>query len=386
MPLGSIIQRRRVVVCVGSGGVGKTTVAASIAVQAASEGGKVLVCTIDPARRLANSLGLTELGNVETRVTPDRMQAAGIPGEGELYAMMLDLKRTWDDLVVRHVSNPERREAILRNRFYVQLSTSLVGSQEYMAMEKLYELREARDYDLVVLDTPPTVHALDFLEAPNRVLDVLGNDAGRLLLAPALKAGTAGLKLMNLGGGYIARTISRLIGAETLQAVAELFLAFSVMYDGFKERAERVKSLLASDETAFVLVTSPNPLAIDEAIHFHSLLTRNQMRVAAAIANRVNADVASPGQFPDLSRVDAFASSVKADPGPFAATPLAQRLRSTLSEAHALAEADRAEIARLAGACGSTPVFAVPRFDSDVYDLPGLWHFAKTLNAANSSE
>ena len=379
MPLGSIIQSERVVICVGSGGVGKTTTAAAIAVQAAAEGRKVLVCTIDPARRLANSLGLAELGNVETPIAEDRLAHAGIPGKGRLYAMMLDMKRTWDDLVLRHVSDPEKRDAILRNRFYVQLSTRLVGSQEYMAMEKLYELREAREYDLVILDTPPTVHALDFLDAPNRVLDVIGNDAVRFLLAPALKAGTTGLRAMNLGGGYIFRTISRLTGVETLQAIAELFLAFSVMYDGFKERAERVKSLLSSTETAFVLVTSPNSLSIDEAIHFRTQLVRNRMRVAAAIVNRVTPDFFLGGVLPTRAELENLAAGVHANADGFGGTPLAERLERTVTEAASLVAADRAEIERLRQACGAAPILQVPRFDSDVYDLPGLWRVAQFL-------
>jgi anion-transporting ArsA/GET3 family ATPase len=381
MPLGSILEKQRVVVCVGSGGVGKTTIAAAIAVQAASEGRRVLVCTIDPARRLANSLGLAELGNVETPISKERMVQAGVPGDGQLFAMMLDLKRTWDELVLRHVSDAGKREAILRNRFYMQLSTSLVGSQEYMAMEKLYELREDRDYDMVVLDTPPTVHALDFLEAPNRVLDVLGNDAARWLLAPALKAGTTGLKFVNLGSGYFARTISRLTGVEALQAVAELMLSFSVMYDGFKERAERVKALLASRETAFVLVSSPNSLAIDEAIHFHTLLGRNQMGVAAAVVNRVAPNLFPDGRLPGEPEIADFAASVTAnapDPG---SKPLSERLKRTMEEADALARADRQQIGRLRNACGTAPVLEIPRFEADVHDLSGLWHVAHFLGA-----
>src|SRR5512146_210494 len=189
------LAAKRVAVCVGSGGVGKTTVAAALGVQRALDGGRVLVCTIDPARRLANALGLESLGNVEARVPQDRFRDAGLEPRGQLFAMMLDVKRTWDDLVARHAPDEARQQRIYRNRIYQQLSSALAGSQEYMAMEKLYELATERDYDLIVLDTPPTAHALDFLEAPDRILDFLGNATARTLLAPAFTAGKLGMRL-----------------------------------------------------------------------------------------------------------------------------------------------------------------------------------------------
>ena len=183
------LRQKRIAVCVGSGGVGKTTVAAAVGLARAQAGARVLVCTIDPARRLANAMGLGPLGNVEARVPDHAFHEAGLAPRGELHAMMLDVKRTWDDLVTRHAPDPARRDRILKNRLYHQMSAALAGSQEYMAMEKLHELATDRDYDLIVLDTPPTAHALDFLEAPDRMLDFLGNETARALLAPALGAG-----------------------------------------------------------------------------------------------------------------------------------------------------------------------------------------------------
>ena len=177
-PLDSALERQ-VVVCVGSGGVGKTTVSAALALQAAARGKKVLVCTIDPARRLANSMGLQSLTNAETRVPESALAATGAKVPGQLFAMMLDLKRSWDEVIERYAPNPERRAAILENRFYRQLSTALAGSHEYVAMEKLHALHQRGGYDLIVLDTPPTTNALDFLDAPNRVIDFLDSDAAR---------------------------------------------------------------------------------------------------------------------------------------------------------------------------------------------------------------
>ena len=269
--LGQVVASKRVIVCVGSGGVGKTTVSAALALKGAQLGRKALVLTIDPARRLAASLGLSELGNAETRISTDMLRAAGLEPKGELFAMMLDLKRTWDDLIIKRAP-ADRREAILGSRFYQQLSSALAGSQEYIAMEKLVDLRLNRDYDLLVLDTPPTAHALDFLDAPNRVLDFIGNERVRSLLSPALKAGHLGLKVLNLTGGYFVRTLSRLTGFALLQELADFLGTLAPMYDVFKERAVKVKQVLGSQETAFVLVTSPHPLTVDESAFFHTLL------------------------------------------------------------------------------------------------------------------
>ncbi|HEY5677175.1 MAG TPA: ArsA-related P-loop ATPase, partial [Myxococcales bacterium] len=253
---------KRVAVCVGSGGVGKTTVAAALALGRALQGGKVLVCTIDPARRLANALGLEALGNVESHVPAHKFREAGLAPKGQLFAMMLDVKRTWDDLVARHAPDRARQERIYQNRIYQQLSGALAGSQEYMAMEKLYELATERDYDLIVLDTPPTAHALDFLEAPERILDFLGNESARLLLAPAVSAGKLGLRLLQLGSSYVAKTLGKFTGAEVLRDLAEFMATFQGMYEGFKDRAAAVRALLAEAQVGFVIVASATPRSV----------------------------------------------------------------------------------------------------------------------------
>ncbi|MBI5549407.1 MAG: ArsA family ATPase [Deltaproteobacteria bacterium] len=367
--LGPLIADKRVLICVGSGGVGKTTIAAALGLQAAAEGRKVVVCTIDPARRLANSLGLTELGNVETRVPPDKLAAAGVVAKGELFAMMLDLKRSWDDFILRHAP-PERRDAILGSRFYQQLSSALVGSQEYVAMEKLVELAESRDYDLLVLDTPPTANALDFLDAPNRVLDFFGDEKVRWMLAPALKAGRVGLKMFNLTGGYFVKTLSRFTGMEVLQELSEFLLCLAPMYDVFKERAAQVKEMLASPRSAFVLVTSPSTLTVDEAIYFHTLLRQNGMPIASVVANRVHQALGGAGEL-SPAQLDALAELLAGAGGSSSASPR-ERLARALHDAQLLAELDQAEVRRLAQACAPTPLISVPRFDTDVHDVAGL--------------
>ena len=246
--LDSLLERE-VVVCVGAGGVGKTTVAAAVALHAAMAGKRAIVLTIDPARRLANALGLSELGNQATRVQlPEG-------SKGNLWAMMLDLQRSWDEFVSRTVG-PEKREAILQNRFYQTLSSSLAGSQEYIATQKLYEIHASGRYDLIVLDTPPTQNALDFLDAPKRILDFLGNETLRNLLGPALVAGRFGLRLFQLGGNAILKGLSRLTGAETLEEFARFLTEIQPTYDHFKERAVEVRSLLGSGRSSFLLVTS----------------------------------------------------------------------------------------------------------------------------------
>jgi anion-transporting ArsA/GET3 family ATPase len=367
---------RRVLVCVGSGGVGKTTVAAALGLGAALDGKRVLVCTIDPARRLASAMGLGALGNVEARVPDHAFVEAGLRPRGELFAMMLDVKRTWDDLVTRHAPDPARRDRILKNRLYHQMSAALAGSQEYMAMEKLHELSQDRDYDLIVLDTPPTSHALDFLDAPERILDFLGNDAARALLAPASGAGRLGLRLAQLGSGYIAKTLARFTGADMLRDLSEFLAGFQGMYEGFKERATAVRLLLARPTTGFVLVASPSPLSIDEALAFHDRLHAEGMPVAGLVANRVTPDLwGGAGALPDPAALAALLGPAL---GPEAA--LAERLASTLAEHQGLAEADAKSLRRLFAAVPG-PSAVVPRLERDVHDLAGLAVLAERLRA-----
>src|SRR6266568_4899031 len=364
---------KRIAVCVGSGGVGKTTVAAALGLSRALAGEKVLVCTIDPARRLANALGLAALGNVESRVPEHKLGEAGLEMKGQLYAMMLDVKRTWDDLVARHAPDRQRQERILRNRIYQQLSGALAGSQEYMAMEKLYELATERDYDLIVLDTPPTAHALDFLDAPDRVLDFLGNETARTLLAPAMSAGKIGLRLFHLGGTYIAKTIARFTGAEVLSDLAEFMGSFQGMYEGFKARAGVVRALFAQPEVGFVLVSSASPRSVDEALFFHERLRKEGMPVAGVVANRVTSELWGEGPLPGAPALVAALAASGAG-----GEALAERLARTLAEHEVLARADAREVARLFSAVPGAQV-AVPRLDTDVHDLASLARLAAVL-------
>jgi anion-transporting ArsA/GET3 family ATPase len=366
--LSEALAGRRVVVCVGAGGVGKTTVAAAIGLQRALEGGRVLVCTIDPARRLANALGLAALGNVETPVPAHAFAEAGLVPRGELHAMMLDVKRTWDELVGRHAKDPAQRDRILRNRLYRQMSSALAGSQEYMATEKLYELATERDYDLVVLDTPPTAHALDFLDAPDRILDFLGDEATRAVLAPAVGAGKVGLRLMQLGGSYIAKTLARFTGAEALDDLGDFLRSFHGMYEGFKDRAEAVRALLAHRDAGFVIVSSPAQAAIDEALAFHERLHAESMPIAGMVVNRV-----TPSLWEGAGPLPGAAGLAAALPAGDEA--LAERLAAALAEHQLLAEADRAAVVRV-----TEPLEArhavVPRLEEDVSDLGGLARIA----------
>lgn len=360
--LGAALAGKRVLLCVGSGGVGKTTVSATLALRAAVDGRSSLVCTIDPAKRLANSLGLSALGNTEAEVPATVLEPLGVRPKSKLHAMMLDMKATWDDLITR-VAPPEQRERILSNRFYQSLSTALAGSQEYIAMEKLWELRRRSDYELIVLDTPPTAHALDFLDAPNRVLDFLDNEAAKWLLTPALKAGKVGFSLFNLGGSYVTRALAKFTGAEMLQELSTFMLALSSMNEGFRERARGVRQLLEDAQTGFVLVTSPTPERLDEAIHFHAMMKQNRMDVVALVVNRVH-------PVPDQELWDDAATL----------TPTRRaKVEETLRELQVLAEQDLAGIQQLKEACPGTPLIRVPRFGLDVHDLTALWGTGRYL-------
>jgi anion-transporting ArsA/GET3 family ATPase len=383
--LDEVLRTRRVVVCVGSGGVGKTTISATLGIRAAQLGRRTLILTIDPARRLANSLGLSTLGNVETRIGPEQYAQAGLKPKGELWAMTLDIRRTWDDLITRHAPSAEKRERILGNRLYRQVSTQLAGSLEYMAMEKVYELDRAGLYDLVVLDTPPTANALDFLDAPKRLLDVFDNDAARFLLAPTMAAGRVGLTIVHLGSSFILKTLARFTGTGLLTDLADFLLAFQGMYEGFKERAAATKELLSSQHAAFILVTSANPQSVDEALFFAQELTRSNIAVSAGIVNRVQPDPTQAGGASDpVGLAVALAQARVPNEGH---PSLADRLATTIDAVSASARSDQAQIERFRQkTSGRFPLYTVPRQAKDVHDLRALWQVSEALGPMEGTE
>ncbi len=275
--LAAVVAERHVIVCTGSGGVGKTTTAAALAVGAARRGRRTIVLTIDPARRLAQSLGLGELGD---RPHP----VAGVDG---LDAMMLDMKRTFDEVIERHAGDAARAARIKGNRFYQQMSDSLAGTQEYMAMEKLHDLAELGAYDCIVIDTPPTRNALDFLDAPRRLTDFLEGRFLKMFLAPGMAAGKLATRAAGFGAGLFMRAASKLTGQALLGDLAEFFQSFDGMYDGFKQRAQAVYKLLQSPDTAFVVVASPESPALREARYFLERLAEDGMPTAGLVVNRV---------------------------------------------------------------------------------------------------
>jgi anion-transporting ArsA/GET3 family ATPase len=274
-------ERIRIIVCCGSGGVGKTTTAAALGVRAAEAGRKVVVLTIDPARRLAQSMGLTELDN-----TPRRVEGVGRSG-GELHAMMLDMKRTFDEIVLAH-ADAERARMILENPFYQSLSAGFAGTQEYMAMEKLGQLRATGEWDLIVVDTPPSRSALDFLDAPQRMSSFLDGRFIRVLTAPAKVGGRSAMKFLNVGMSMVTGALNKLLGAHVLRDVQTFVAATETMFGGFRERAEKTYQLLQAPGTAFLVVAAPERDALREASYFVDRLAEDRMPLAGLVLNRVH--------------------------------------------------------------------------------------------------
>ncbi|MFD7090981.1 ArsA family ATPase [Streptomyces sp. NPDC059896] len=270
----------RIIVCCGSGGVGKTTTAAALGVRAAERGRKVVVLTIDPARRLAQSMGIDSLDN-----TP--RQVKGVRGPGELHAMMLDMKRTFDEIVEAH-ADPERARAILENPFYQSLSAGFAGTQEYMAMEKLGQLRSRDDWDLIIVDTPPSRSALDFLDAPKRLGSFLDGKFIRLLMTPAKMGGRAGMKFLNVGMSMMTGTLGKLLGGQFLRDVQTFITAMDTMFGGFRTRADATYRLLQAPGTAFLVVAAPERDALREAAYFVERLAAEEMPLAGLVLNRVH--------------------------------------------------------------------------------------------------
>ena len=341
--LSELVAERSIVVCCGSGGVGKTTVSATFALEAARRGRRACVVTIDPAKRLANAMGVDGLANTATRIEG--------AWPGELWALMLDPKLTFDELVRRYAPSPEQAEVILSNRIYRNLTGALSGTQEYMAMEKLYELVEEGRYDLVVVDTPPTRNALDFLDAPRRLTRFLGHRLFQLLLTPT----RAYLRAVSVATQALLRTISKVAGAEIVHDAIAFFQAFEGMEEGFRVRAEHVRRLLARKTTAFVLVTSPRSDTVVEAGWFADKLNESGLTVDGLVVNRVHPAFGEHGPLPE------------APPG----TALAV-LVDNLRGYRAVNEREESAFADLVTQVAPSPVARVPLLDIDVHDVTGL--------------
>ncbi|GIW72174.1 MAG: anion transporter [Planctomycetota bacterium] len=348
-------RERAVLVLVGAGGVGKTTVAAALALAAARRGRRVLVCTIDPARRLANALGLDAFGSEEVPIEAETLAAAGIalPPGGSLSAMMLDTKRTFDRLIERHAPDPQTRERILANPIYQRVSSQLAGSQEYMAMEKLYELHQSGRFDLVVLDTPPTRHALDFLQAPERLARFFDTSVVRWFAAPFRRDGSGRRGIAGRIAERVLAGLGGLFGGELLQALAEFLAALETLWGGFRERARHVRALLGQHRTAaFIVVSSPARHAIAEAYYFYRELRAHRMPVAGFVANRVRSGFGE--QLPELERLAeqeqrrVLGAELAAALAPFGIERrLAEDAVTALGVFRALASADRRNLAPL---------------------------------------
>ncbi|HRV60076.1 MAG: ArsA family ATPase [Solirubrobacterales bacterium] len=358
----SIIEGREIVICAGSGGVGKTTTSAAIALGMAARGLKVCVLTIDPAKRLADSLGLKELGNEASKVNPKLLREQGVNPEkgGELWAMMLDAKETFDALVARHAEDAEARDRVLNNRIYQQISGALAGSQEYMAMEKLFELHSEGRFDLLVLDTPPSRNALDFLDAPQRLTQFIEGKSLQIFIRPTGFAA----RVASRGTGVALAVLKRIVGFDLLADLSEFFTAFSGMIDGFQDRAHRVSSLLADERTCFLVICGPQGQPIDEAVFFHSKLVENRMNFGGAVVNRVRYRLGT--QKPKVKDLARRIDSELDD------EDLSERLARTLAEYDVLAVRDQKNIQVLTDTLSGEPVIRIPYLDTDVHDIAGL--------------
>ncbi|MDT4960176.1 MAG: hypothetical protein QOD31_3975 [Pseudonocardiales bacterium] len=366
--------KTRVIVTCGSGGVGKTTTAAAMALLGAEAGRRTVVLTIDPARRLAQSMGLTELDN-----TPREVKGVE---NGKLFAMMLDMKRTFDEVVSEH-STPERAEAIFANPFYQSLSSSFAGTQEYMAMEKLGQLVAANEWDLIVVDTPPSRSALDFLDAPNRLGRFLDGKMIRLLTMPARAGGKAYLKVVTVSVGMFSKVFTKVLGSDLITDLSSFVSALESMFGGFRERAQHTYELLKTPGTSFVVVAAPEPDALREASYFVERLSSERMPLAGLIINRVHRTEPVTGA-PRLTaaRAEAAADALASKPAS-AAGALAEAALRVHVEVASAAEHDARMAKRFCAAHPEVAVIALPALPVDVHDLDGLRTIGDLLSDAS---
>jgi anion-transporting ArsA/GET3 family ATPase len=378
--LGKHLAPLEVVICCGSGGVGKTTISAALAMAiAAAEDKRVLVLTVDPARRLATALGIKGIGADPVRIPKARLRRAGISIDGELEAAMLDMKQAWDRMIERYSPDRATAQRILRNPLYQRITDSFVGSHEYAAIESLYELHDAGEYDCIVIDTPPSRSALDFLEAPARLTDYVGS---RLLSLLSGSPSRLGFRAMNFAAAPFLRLADRLLGAEVLEEVSEFVQQLQLLYGGVQARARAVNKLLRSSKTGFVVVTTLEHAPFAEAEFFCAKLREFEMPLRAVVANRVLPDV-----FRDPGAVAAATTLVE---DPKAATWLTRELHTrvaadaarfigkTYLRRNALAQREARQLTRL-NRIGDVPIVRVPLFSEEVSELEGLVRVAKVL-------
>lgn len=379
-PLEELARTQKLLVCVGSGGVGKTTSAASLALWAALAGRRVLVLTIDPARRLANSLGLSEIGNQEVRIPLERLltEAAGapepVPG-GQLWAMMLDPKSTLDDVIGKVSKDPETRDAIFANRIYRSIAGSFSGSQEYMATERLYDVYGSGRYDLIVLDTPPVKNALDFLEAPGRLARFLDRQVMKWFLSPYEEEGGVGKRLMLGTSAVVYRLLGHIFGREFLKELSIFFTLFRDLYDGMRERHEAVGRIFGDPRTTFLVVSGPNEPSVDVATFFLQELRARSLKVGGIVVNQLHrARLVNPD-------VDALLGRRARELDPALAPQVLARLGAAHRRLRDLAALERQWVTRLAATAPGVALVEIDRQPGEVHDLSGLlllhrWLFA----------
>jgi anion-transporting ArsA/GET3 family ATPase len=377
MTLREVVADHRVVVSAGSGGVGKTTVAASLALWGALQGRRTVVMTIDPARRLATSLGLETLGSVPHEIPRALFEAQGLTPAGVLAAMMLDQKGAWDALVERHAP-PEARQRILENPFYQHLSQTFAGSQEYMAIEQLCVLAESGEYDLIVVDTPPTRHALDFLEAPQRLGDFLDKSVIKWFVRPYFNAGWSAIRAVNRSVGFLLRRIEQATGISALAEISDFFTSMSGLFENFQTRIDKAYDVLRGPGTAFVVVSSPEEQVLEDAEYLSTKMGELRMQLKGVVLNRVHHEFrpAGRGRAKRAAEVgpedvDEVAAVVEAALGGRGAE--ARELAANFVDYQALARGESLRIEQFrAGLPRRVPVVAIPNFARDVHDLASL--------------
>ena len=377
--LDGLLASREIIVACGPGGVGKTTTAAAAAMAAAHSGGKVLVLTIDPARRLANALGLEGIGNTERRVPDEAFALAGIKPRGELYAAMLDTKESWDALIRHHAPDDRTRDEILANPLYRNISQRFVQSHDYIAMERLFEIHSEGTYDLIVVDTPPTRNALDFLDAPERMAEFFSSRLLRWLIVPYRS------RLVNFASKPFYQVADRILGTQFLADIAEFFILFQSMYDGFIERARAVQRLLADRRTSFIVVSTLETVPLREAEYFAQAITERKLHLGAIVLNKVLPDYLRDPEGAEvaerlLDRAEEIAGAIAPqlnDAEPAQVRRVLTEIGQNYMDYRIVAQSEAEKQAELSTAAET--LVSVPYFETDVHDFAGLMRLGAGL-------